>query len=70
LNFTSKTILPESRSDEGDISFPSEIQSGIPESANEFSLNRIAFFMMEKKLNLLKLVSVVFKTFAARSLKP
>jgi hypothetical protein len=40
LNFTRKTDIARS--------FSSEIQRGIPESANEFYLNRIAFFMMEK----------------------
>jgi hypothetical protein len=36
------------RIDKCDIGFSSEIQRGIPESANEFYLNRIAFFMKEK----------------------
>ena len=42
MNFTRKTISHESRSDECDIVFSSEIQRGIPESENEFSLNLIA----------------------------
>ena len=42
LNFTRKTVLHESWSDECDITFLSEIQCGIHESGIEFFLNHIS----------------------------
>jgi hypothetical protein len=58
LNFTRKTDIARIANTYilCDIGFSSEIQRGIPESANEFSLNRIAFYD-GKILNLLKFVS-------------